>query len=131
MKRFTAFFAICLLAAAIAGCNNYGKEMTFKQGQLFYTEAVTEADAKKVGEYLQNIGYFADDKRRTVQVDKSGDAYALRFVVVEGAEKNEDALRQFKALGRDASQKLFNGAKVDVMLCDDKLNTVKVVSQDS
>lgn len=131
MKRFTAFFAICLLAAASVGCNQYGTKMEFKKGQLYYTKAVTEADAKKVGEYLQGIGYFADDKERAVQVDKSGDAYALRFVVVEGAEKNEAAIKEFKALGLDASQKLFSGAKVDVILCDDKLNTIKVVSQGS
>ena len=128
MKRVIAFVVSCLLMTILVGCNNYGTKLKYKKGELYYTKAVNEAEAKKAGEYLQNIGYFNDDKETSVQVDKSGDVYAVRFVVVEGADKNEEYAKKFQAVAREMSQNVFDGKKAEVHMCDDHLKTLKVIS---
>ncbi|MDT5123388.1 MAG: hypothetical protein QOC96_2870 [Acidobacteriota bacterium] len=127
MKRATTLTIISFLfLCAMLGCNSFGKRLEFNKGELYYTSAVTEDEAKKLGNYLVIIGYFAD-RQVTVQLDKSSDTYQVRFVVQEGGEKNEEALASFKLLVNMLSKDVFNGAKVEIHLCNDKLKTIKVV----
>jgi hypothetical protein len=127
MKRLTVFAAICLLLATW-GCKNYGTKLEYGKGELFYTAAVTETEAKKLGEYLEKGGYYKGDQRKSVQLDKQGDTYAVKFVVKEGLDKDEKLMGVFKTIANDISQTVFSGAKVDAHVCDDGLNTLKVVS---
>ena len=128
MKRVIAFVISCLLLTILVGCNNYGKKLQYKKGELYYTKAVNEAEAKKLGEFLQDKKYFTDDKEVTVQVDKSGDIYAVRYAFVEGLENNQDVVNELKAWNREMSQKVFDGKKVETHMCDKHLETKKVIS---
>jgi hypothetical protein len=127
MKRATTLTIISFLfLCTMLGCNSFGKRLEFNKGELYYTSAVTEDEAKNLGNYLVKIGYFAD-KQVTVQLDKSGDTYQVKFVIQEGGEKNEEAIASFKLIVNLISKEVFNGAKVEVHLCNDKLKTIKVV----
>jgi len=128
MNRITALAVTCLLLATALACKPYGKKVEYSNFEVYYTDAVTEADAKKVGDFIeQKIKPEGSDKK-SVQLDKSGDTYALRFVVKKDLEKDDDAVAGFKAIGQAVSAQVFNGAKVDVHLCDDHFKTLKVVS---
>ena len=72
-----------------------------------------------MGNYLVKIEYFTGQKY-TVQLDKSDDTYQARFVVQPGIENNEEALPAFKRLVNQLSKDVFNGAKVEIHLCDSK-----------
>jgi hypothetical protein len=132
MKILRIVAAVIIIAVALlklATCGNYGKKLTFNGGDLFYTSQVTEAEAKKLGEYLVKETFF-DGKRKTVQLNKSGGTYEFRMVVVKDAEKDPGTVKSFSAVSKELSENVFGGAKVAVHLCDDRLKTLRVVNGD-
>src|SRR5919199_303783 len=116
---------ICLVAGLMFGCNSKGTRLEYKGSELYYTKNVTEAEAKKLGDYLYKGGVFSDENKGTVQLDKSGDTYLVRMVVKEGMDKDENYQKLIPPFAKGVSKNVFNGAKVEVQLCDDKLNTLK------
>lgn len=126
MKKTNRAVIGFLFLCAMLACASYGKRLEFNQGELYYTSAVTEDEAKNLGNYLVKVGYFAD-KKVAVQLDKSGDTYQVRFVVQKGGENNQEAIAAFKELVNMISKDVFKGAKTEIHLCDDSLKTIKVV----
>lgn len=118
---------ICLLACLMLSCNSMGTRLEYGGSELYYTKNVTEADAKKLGDYLKSSGVFSDQNKGTVQLDKSGDTYLVRMVVKEGMDKDENYQKLIPPFAKSVSKDVFNGAKVEVQLCDDKLNTLKTI----
>lgn len=130
MKILRILVAVVLVAVAllrIASCGSYGKKLTFNGGELYYTSHVTAADATKLGEYLTKEKFF-DGTRKTVQLNKNDGTYEFRMVVLSGVEKEPDTVKKFSAVSRELSENVFNGAKVAVHLCDDRLKTLLVVN---
>lgn len=116
-----------MLSTLIYSCSSgYGKEKKFNGVQLFYTSKVTEAQADKLGNYLISGG-FANGEKKTVQITKTGNTYEFRMVVKKGIEKDEEYTKLFKSYARELSQNVFNGERVEIHLCDDKLKTLKVI----
>ena len=109
------------------GCGSKGTRLEYKGSELYYTNNVTEAEAKKLGDYLYNGGVFSDENKGTVQLDKSGDKYLLRMVVKEGIDKDENYQKLIPLFAKGVSKNVFNGAKVEVQLCDSNLNTLKTI----
>jgi hypothetical protein len=131
MKTIRILSAAILIGIAllrIASCNNYGKKLTFNGGEVYYTDQVTEADAKKLGEYLVKEKFF-DGTRKTVQLNKTGSTIEVRMVVKKDGEKAPNTVETFTSVATELSQNVFNGAKVVVHLCDDHLKTLRVVPE--
>lgn len=126
-KKSLVILIGCLLTGLMIGCDSYGTKLDFNGGELYYTKNTTEADAKKLGDYLVKGKYF-DGEKKTVQLDKSGDTYQVRMVVKEGTEKDEKNVALFQVIANDISKNVFGGAKTEIHLCDDHLKTQKVVS---
>ncbi|CAG5078934.1 hypothetical protein [Parvicella tangerina] len=117
---------IALLAITLSGCQNYGTEKEFNGVQLFYTENVTEDEADKLGEFMIEAG-FADGGEKSVQLEKKGDTYQFRMVVKEGFEEKEEFILLAKQFAQELSVNVFENAPVEVHLCSDRLETLKVV----
>lgn len=117
----------CLLAALMFGCNSLGTKLEYNGSQLYYTKSVTEAEATKLGDYLSKNGFFTTEHKGSVQLDKSGDTYQFRMVVQEGKDKDEKYVAIIPQVANEISKNVFNGAKVEVHLCDQNFNTLKVV----
>ncbi|SHH28343.1 hypothetical protein SAMN02745207_00653 [Clostridium grantii DSM 8605] len=49
------------------------------------------------------------------------------MVVKKGLDQDQDTIDLMKEIGLDLSQNVFNGETVDVHLCDDALETLRVV----
>jgi hypothetical protein len=131
MKITRILVAVVLIGVAllrIASCNNYGKKLTFNGGELYYTSQATEADAKKLGEYLVKEKFF-DGTRKTVQLNKNDGTYEFRMVVKKDGEKAPNTVETFTAVSKELSENVFNGGKVVVHLCDDDLKTLRVVPE--
>jgi hypothetical protein len=131
MKRILllAVSAILLLTSCNL-FNNYGKKYKVNDKSTVYYkgDGVTEADAKKLGEFLIQQGYFDTTSEKAVQLTKSGDDYALRFVVdKDKLEKNKDAIPTFWRLQNTISEDVFNGKKTKIILADDKLKDIQNV----
>jgi hypothetical protein len=129
MKKYLFTLPILLLFAILTGCNNYGKEKVFDGVELYHTEKVTDAQADTLGNYLVN-GKFADGSAKTVQLTKSGDTIQFRMVVKEGVDKDPQYTKTMKFFATLLSAQVFNGAPLQVQLCDDQFSTLKVFSAD-
>jgi hypothetical protein len=131
MKITRILIAVVLIGIAllrITSWNNYGKELTFNGGELYYTSQVTEADAKKLGEYLVKEKFF-DGTRKTVQLNKNGGTYEFRMVMIKDGEKAPNTVETFTAVAKELGENVFNGGKVVVHLCDDRLKTLRVIPE--
>jgi hypothetical protein len=129
MKNLITNFCLILFSSAIlSSCTDYGKEKNFNGTQLFYTSTITEAEANSLGNYLVKSD-FADGREKTVQLNKSGNTYEFRVVVLKGFELDQEfrdsILKRFAA---EISSNVFNGMQVDVHYCDEALNTLRVLS---
>lgn len=126
-----SILALPLVAVAplgLLGCESPGKKLTFGKGEVYYKDPVTEAQAKKLGDFLKGeVEYFNDSDERSVQVIKDGGTFVVRFVVKDGAENDEKALVGFKALTIAFSSMVFEGAMTRVELTNDRLKTMKAL----
>lgn len=116
-----------LVIASLTGCKNSMGEKVSIEGSkgiiYFKGDGVTEADAKKLGNYLkESVGYFDNTTVKSVQIQKGGDGtYELRFAASEEQLKAAPtAGDEFKKIGAAISIELFNNAPVNVVLTDSK-----------
>ena len=124
MKIFLSFV---ILAFVLSSCGvNHGNEKHFKGVQLFYTDAVTEAEADALGDYLIK-SEFADGEEKTIQLNKTGKTYEFRMVIKKGIEKDQDYISVVKIYAAELSANVFKGEPLEVHLCDDQLETIQVV----
>jgi hypothetical protein len=111
-----------------AGWSQHGTRIPLKNGsELYYTRAVPEATARRFAESLEKMLPDREDAKGTFQLNKDGDAYELRVVVREGKEKDEFVAVLFQGLAVVLSREAFDGAPVTVHLCDNRLNTIRVL----
>ncbi|MBC8044956.1 MAG: hypothetical protein IAF08_16075 [Rhizobacter sp.] len=119
---------LCVVLIGLTGCGaSRGKALEFNGGELYYTKAVTEAEARKLGDYLVE-GKFFDGTKKSAQLNKEGAAYEFRVVVKDGAEKDEQNAVLFQQIAQELSQNVFGGAAVNVHLCDAQLKTLRVIT---
>jgi hypothetical protein len=92
--------------------------------EVYYRRGATAADARKLGEFLREAGYFDGQNPTSVLVSRAGDRLVVSFVVAESAIHSADARDGFRASGRQASERVFDGRPVTVELCDEALDVV-------
>ena len=140
-KKRIAITVLILLAVVLLGmgCSSkppaqWGKVLKYGNGgSLFYTSDVTEEEARRLRDYLLKIKTFQNEPP-IVQLARKGDVYQVRMVVdKEVIEQKQDPELMGPAeaaghLAEDVSKKVFNGAKVEWHLCDDKLKTLRIGS---
>jgi hypothetical protein len=93
---------------------------------LYYMPSISTAEARNLGDFLDRE--IADPEHRgSAQITRDGKTYQYRMVVKKGIELDEERIPRFKKLAQDISLKVFDGADVEVHLCDDQLKTRRVV----
>jgi hypothetical protein len=118
--------AIALLMVVGLACKGNGTKLEFNGGELYYTDNVTESEAKKLGEYLVKEGFY-DGKPKSVQLDKEGSNYQFRMVVQKEKQNDPQTLDMMKTFGKELSADVFNNAPVEMHVCDETLKTLSVV----
>ncbi len=104
----------------------YGKKMTYNQSELYYTSSVTEAEAKKLGDYLLKEKFFEGDAK-SVQLTKEKDVYEFRAVIKKEYINNAEYEKIFKEFDDLVSKDVFDSKPVEMHLCDQYFTTVKVI----
>ena len=122
----TTFLVLAVLLAVGLACTGHGTKLEFNNGELYYTDNVTEADAKKLGEYLVENGFFGG-KKITVQLDKAGATYQFRMVVQPEKHNDEATLELLKTFAEEVSENVFSDAPTELHVCDDRLQTIRVL----
>lgn len=122
---------IAAIASVLVSCGDgYGTKLEYGSTELYYTDEVTESEAKALGDYLEETKFTEGDETKTVQLTKDGDVFQFRMVVKDSYLDDEDyeAIAAFYAYS--LSIDVFDGEEVEIHLCDDKLETKKVVEMD-
>lgn len=99
--------------------------MEFNNGELYYTSHVEQQDAYELGKFLEKDNFYFDGRPKSVQLDKKVDTYIFRAVVLQGVDKDTSNIMPFKALGIMLSKEVFNGAPVDMEMCNEKFKTLR------
>ncbi|HFS66612.1 MAG TPA: hypothetical protein ENK67_00145 [Flavobacteriia bacterium] len=98
-----------------------------KKTQIFYTNKVNKEETQKLADYLIK-SKFADDKNiKTIEFDKENNNYLFRMVVYKGAEKNEANITLLGQFAKELSKNVFENKPVILHMCDDQLNTIKII----
>jgi hypothetical protein len=105
---------------------NYGTPLTYGGNVLYYVAPVTEAEARRLGEYL-STAFFREDTQFAVQLRKSGRTYEFRRCLKKGLENDPEIIDSNKRWCREMSQVVFGGAPVDIHFCDEHFATLRVV----
>src|ERR1700742_3107831 len=129
MKRINLVLSAFLLFFMLSACNNLGDKKIYNGVELYHSKNVTDAEADKLGNYLVT-SQFADGKAKTVQLTKSGDIYQFNFVVKNGADKDTAIIKNTKLFASILSAQVFNGAKVEIHMCDEYMKSLKVFASD-
>lgn len=127
MKRMIAILLIlgCLLGVS---CNrlSHGEKIKFEGFDVYYGKGATKGDAQKLGDYFVGLGLNeASSDRKSMQVQKSGDTYVVKFIVSDDAEIDPQKVESFEFIGYMLSALVFNETPVDVHLCGDGFQTRK------
>ncbi len=104
-----------------------GKMLEFNGGEIYYTRSVSEADVRKLGDYLVKQQIF-EGSRKTMQLNKTGSTFEIRAVVKKGTENSAGFDEFFKTLIKEVRDKVFKGNAVVVHLCDEQLKTLRVIT---
>jgi hypothetical protein len=103
------------------------QRLVFLKGELYYGAPVAEPQAKRVGEYLVRTGFFSDDHAVTVKLGRRGDVYQLYFVIDQAHLGDPLTALHLGLMGNIVSRDVLARAPTDVVLCDTRLNPVKVL----
>ncbi len=128
-KHFLLFSSICVLL--LSGCQNLGKEVDFGDVQLFYKDGATKENAEKLGEYLVKSDFWQGHEGKfSVQLLKNGEIYQVNFPVKEGLAHDIKYVVKVSAFASTLSEQVFNDAKVEIHLCDNRMETKNTVGMD-
>jgi hypothetical protein len=105
----------------------YGTRLEFKGGELYYTSTVDSKEANRLGNYLIKAEYF-DGVPKTVQLNKVDRTYQVRCVVKKGIDTDPKFVEGFRQMGAEISREVFDGARVEVHMCDEYLKTLRVLT---
>jgi hypothetical protein len=104
----------------------FGQKIDFGGGEeIYYAWGATEADARALGAFLRQAGYFDGRSPKTARIARDGNRLVLTFVVQDWVPRDPQAQQQFRAIGQQASQLAFGGRPVAVELCDQYFNVKK------
>ena len=94
---------------------------------IYYTENVSRADAKKLLDYLIEENFTDGSRELGAQLDKSGNTYEFKFNVKKGVDSDPDFIKIAKTMATEISNDLFDKAPVDIHLMDDNFKLLRVV----
>jgi hypothetical protein len=125
MKKIIQPFIVLLLLvmSGLTACTNYGKkvEVAGTKGEVYYKgDGVLESDAKRLGDYLKEVGFFDNTTKKTAQLIKAKDAgFDVHFVVDQTKLKTTANVEEgFVAVGALISKNVFGNVPVNIFLSD-------------
>ncbi|MDD2636666.1 MAG: hypothetical protein PHW82_14335, partial [Bacteroidales bacterium] len=126
MEKNLIILSLLAFTLTFTSCTNYGTKLMFNETELYYTNDITESEAKDIGKYLQETGFTEGDKK-TVQIAKDGDVYQFRMVVKEDFIDDDDYEQIALAFIYNLSADVLENNPVKLHMCDENLETLKVV----
>lgn len=104
--------------------------LDYNSNHLFYTNAITESQAKELQDYLKAEQYFTSSSEIDIKIDKEKDLYLLSLVVKDDYLNNQEFIDAMKVFSKELSQNVFENNKVRINLCNDRFKVLKYTSAD-
>ena len=122
-KIIMLLLAVTVLLAA---CSEYGKKVEVSANTEVYIkgEGVSEADAQKLGHYIDTT-YKEMTNKKSFQITKDSGQYVIRMVVDEEKVKGSALDISFMALQFLLESQVFTGNKVKLVLTTDRFKDIK------
>ncbi|HNA58051.1 MAG TPA: hypothetical protein PK511_13390 [Chitinophagales bacterium] len=117
---------IVCLSIMSASCKKGDKVIAFGPDKVYYVSPVEEETALKVGTFLQQYKYFVGNGAVVQLVEDS--VFTARFATHEGIEKDAYIIDGFIDMQLEMSVSIFDGAPVNIQLCDSTLTTKGSIS---
>lgn len=105
------------------------QKLMFKSNELYYTENVQKSDAEKLGNYLSEQGFFTENSKISVKIDKKSTTYEFSLIVDKSRLGDKEVEQSIKYLGEVLSKNVFNNNNVDINLCDSVFKPLKTISK--
>lgn len=125
-KLLYVLMAVVLLASC------YGKKIKINdKSEVYYKGDATEAEAKKLGDFLLTKEYFDSSNAKSVQLVKDSSHYIVKFVVDKEAIKKDtvNVKLGYKVWGKWISDNVFDGKAVDVVLADTDMSELMKIER--
>lgn len=123
--KVIGLLVVAFVAFVIYSMEGYGEKLEFNGTDVYYTELVTEAEARKLGEYLVEAE-FANGGEKSVQLSKRDSVYLFRMVVIDGVVEDSTNDITFKTMVWALSSSVFDNAPLELEACDDTFETLRV-----
>ncbi|MEZ4880604.1 MAG: hypothetical protein R2801_10625 [Chitinophagales bacterium] len=94
--------------------------------ELLYTKNISEDELNSMTAYLEESNK-SEDVPMTIELDKQNDTIIYRMVVKESYLNDASYEAIFKNYGTLLSREVFNGTPLQAEMCNDMMQTVKVV----
>lgn len=95
--------------------------------ELYYTKNISMQELDKLEDYLSHEVLANDNFRISAKIDKQSNFYILSFVYDQQMLNDPEIISYFKLLGENLSKDVFDNNLVEIHLCDDVFNTLKVI----
>lgn len=105
-----------------------GKRLLFGKDQLFYTESIEKDIAEKLGNFLVENGFFKGEGLQA-QITQKGETYQFKYVIMQGYEKDNEYHNTVAVFAELISGLVLSGQKVEIHLCNDFFETLKVIPE--
>ena len=120
--------ASALISLILSGCTDSTKnEISFGETVLYFTKNVPRDEAQSLGDYLYEIGYLGTTSSADARLDKTKEKYILNLNVMRELESNEEVILDVGILSNRISQKILQGATLEIILSDDNLTPYRTV----
>ena len=119
-------FALAVLLSVGLGCSQHGTKLETDGGNLYYTTNVTKIEAQDLLDYLVQENFYGG-QNMFIQLDKSGSSYQFRLIVKPEYQNDKSYREACKLFAEELSSNVFNDASVEVHICDDNFETIRVV----
>lgn len=131
LKKITLVFVVASILLACNFLSPYGKKVTINNTLEIYIkgDSTTEADAKKMGNYLAETWKDLDNKK-SFQLIKENGTYIVKMVVDEEKVKSDSTLDvSFMALRMLIAEEVFKGSVVKLVLTNNKFKDIKAYEE--
>jgi hypothetical protein len=121
------FLLVITASLLLTACDRYGKKVEINnKSEVFYKDEATEAEAKKLGNFLLDKNFFDSMNEKSIQLSKDSGIYTVRFVVDRASYETdkENTLLGFRVWQMWITEDVFNNAKTRVVLVDDQFNDI-------
>ena len=103
------------------------KSINAKATEIRYTNNVTVNEVEKLRDFLIEYGFSDDENAKTVALDKEDNTYLFKMVLDKSRMDDKNTIAILYMFKEELSKNVFNNQPVKVHMCDELMNTIKIV----